>query len=114
MSILEASLGDSLLASMHCMEFALYRLRISSSLSLSKASSASSSLTSIAVMGWEVPSPDGSGCKEVSPSLTMSYPPQMFIACMREITIEQVIGNIANLTIIQCIQARLLKFNIEP
>jgi hypothetical protein len=26
----------------------------------------------------------------------MSYPPQIFIACMREITSEQVKGNIAN------------------
>jgi hypothetical protein len=64
MSNLEASLGDSLMPSMHCMELAFYRFLSSSSLSINKASSASSSLTSIAVVGLEVPSPEGSGCKE--------------------------------------------------
>jgi hypothetical protein len=89
MSNLEASLGDSLMPSMHSMELAFCRLRSSSSLSFSKASSASSSLTSIVVVGWEVPSPEGSGYKEVSPSLSMSCPPQKFKASMREMAREQ-------------------------
>ena len=68
MSNLKASLDDFLMPSMHYMEFAFYKLRSSSLLNLSNASSASSSLTSIRVLGWEVPSLKGSGYKEVSPS----------------------------------------------
>jgi hypothetical protein len=67
MSNPEASLGDILMPSMHCMEFAFCRLCSSSSLSLNKALSASSSLTRSRALGWEVLSPEGSGCKEVSP-----------------------------------------------
>jgi hypothetical protein len=51
-------------------ELTFYISRSSSSLSFSKASSCSSSLTSIRDVDWVVPSPEGSGYKEVSPDIS--------------------------------------------